>query len=61
MYKDQLQEYLSFEAEFTQCELANFEEKGTERARSKVRHKRLEAKLIWEESGRVVPEEIGFV
>jgi hypothetical protein len=57
---DTLKDYLSFEAEFTQCELADFKDKGTENARAKVRHKRIEAKVIWEESGRIVPEGIVF-
>jgi len=57
---DQLISYLEFEGEFIQAELEVFEASGSSSDQSKVIHKRLEAKVAWEEAGNTVPSEISF-
>ena len=57
---DQLRSYLEFEAEFTKDEAVRFEKTGLEDDRIAYQNKRLEAKVAWEESGKLVPGCIAF-
>ena len=55
-----LKEYLRFEAEFIQDELEQMEVFRSQETVAATRNKRMEAKMVWEEQGRAIPEGVSF-